>query len=224
MTASNLSLPIKNLSLLTEALTHRSFLNENYSQNQHNERLEYLGDAVLELAVSEFLFQRFPDQPEGDLTAYRAALVKTTSLAEVATTLELGQHLQMSRGEELSGGKTNPTLLANTFEAVLGALYLDQGYPAVVTFLKTHLFPKIDQIIEHKLFKDFKSSLQELVQSQGYNSPEYTVLNEAGPDHNKLFTVAVKIGGKISAHGSGKSKQAAQQAAASHALEKLTQA
>jgi ribonuclease III len=213
-------LVFKNPALLEEALTHRSFLNENRSTHNHNERLEFLGDAVLELAVSEYLFAQFPDKPEGDLTAYRAALVRTTSLSETAAKLELGNQLKMSKGEEISGGRSNPSLLANTLEAILGALYLDQGYPAVVTFLETHLFPKLAEIIETKSFKDYKSSLQEIVQAQGQPSPEYSVLSESGPDHNKSFTVAVKIGGKIVAHGSGKSKQMAQQSAASEALEK----
>lgn len=216
------TLPVNNSALLNEALTHRSYLNENRTGGNHNERLEFLGDAVLELAVSEFLYQKFPDVPEGDLTAYRAALVRTTSLAEVAAKLNLGTVLKMSKGEELSGGRQNPTLLANTFEAILGALYLDQGYSSVTEFLNQELFPKIENIIANKLFKDYKSSLQENVQARGFSSPEYSVLSESGPDHDKSFTVAVKIGGKISAHGSGKSKQAAQQAAAKGALEKLS--
>lgn len=207
--------------LLKEALTHRSYLNENHVLSHHNERLEFLGDAVLELAVSEFLFAKFPDHPEGDLTAYRAALVKTTSLAETAKLLAVGQDILMSKGEELSGGRDNQSLLANTFEALLGALYLDQGYAKVVTFLSQHLFPKLDQIIKNKTFKDYKSRLQEIVQSQGSPSPEYVVITESGPDHEKSFTVAVKIDGKINAQGKGKSKQAAQQRAAQAALENL---
>jgi ribonuclease III len=214
------TLPEITPALLEEAFTHRSFLNENRLTSSHNERLEFLGDAVLELAVSEYLYAQFPDKPEGDLTAYRAALVRTTSLSETAAKLEFGQRLKMSKGEELSGGRSNPSLLANTFEAVLGALYLDKGYAAVMDFLATHLFPKLAEIIETKSFKDYKSSLQEIIQAEGNPSPEYLVLAESGPDHNKSFTVAVKIGGKIYAHGSGKSKQLAQQAAAREALEK----
>jgi ribonuclease III len=213
-------IPVKNPTLLEEALTHRSFLNENKLAQHHNERLEFLGDAVLELAVSEYLFAEFPDKPEGDLTAYRAALVRTTSLAETAATLGLGDNLKMSKGEELSGGRSNPSLLANTFEAILGALYLDRGYSEVVSFLAEHLFPKLTTIIRTKAFKDYKSSLQEIVQAQGHPSPEYIVLSEAGPDHDKSFTVAVKIAGKIVTHGTGKSKQTAQQMAARDALEK----
>lgn len=214
-------LPIKNQVLLEEALTHRSYLNENHSALHHNERLEYLGDAVLELAVSEFLFNRFPESPEGELTAFRASLVRTTTLANLASTLDLGTLLHLSKGEELTGGRTNPSLLANTFEAIIGALYLDQGFAAVKSFLTLHLFPELDNIIDKKLFKDYKSTLQELVQSQGKPSPEYVVISEAGPDHNKEFVIGVSISGKVLAQGKGRSKQTAQQEAARLALEML---
>lgn len=217
-------LPIKNADLLEEALTHRSYLNENRSTSHHNERLEFLGDAVLELAVSEFLFHRFPDKPEGDLTAYRASLVRTSTLAKIALILDLGYMLRLSKGEEQTGGRTNLSLLANTFEAVIGALYLDQGYQAVVNFLSAKLFPQLDDIITHKLFKDYKSTLQELVQAQGKPSPEYSVLNEAGPDHNKEFVIGVSVNGRLEAQGRGHSKQSAQQEAARLALEKLDEA
>jgi ribonuclease III len=217
----NSNLPIKTDTLLDEALTHRSYLNENRTAQVHNERLEFLGDAVLELAVSEFLYQRYPDQPEGLLTAYRSSLVKTTMLAKVAQKLNLGEQLKMSKGEEQSGGRKNRSLLANTLEAVIGALYLDQGFPVVVSFLEAHLFPEIDNIVEHKLFKDHKSLLQEHVQAKGHDSPTYKVINEEGPDHNKEFTVSVSIDGQELAIGTGKSKQSAQQNCAARALEKL---
>lgn len=216
------NLPIQNQDLLTEALTHRSYLNENRTIKQHNERLEFLGDAVLELAVSQKLFQQFPGKAEGELTAYRAALVRTTTLAQAAQSLKLGEKLRLSKGEELSGGRTNQSLLANTFEAVIGAIYLDSDFKTVTGFLDQNLFPKLDDIIKNKLFKDYKSSLQELVQSKGYPSPEYQVINESGPDHNKEFTVTVVVNGDIVAQGKGKSKQLAQQAAARVALEKYT--
>lgn len=215
------NLPIHDQSLLKRALTHRSFLNENESAQKHNERLEFLGDAVLELTVSEYLFEKFPEKPEGTLTAYRAALVRTTTLAEVAATLELGQKLRLSKGEELTGGRQNPSLLANTFEAVMGAIYLDQDYQAAKAFVAKHLLPKLNTIIEKGLFKDFKSTLQEHVQAEGHDSPEYQVIDEEGPDHNKQFTINVKVDGEIMGQGSGKSKQSAQQAAARDALEKL---
>ena len=214
-------LPITNSDLLTEALTHRSYLNENKTATAHNERLEFLGDAVLELAVSEHLFQAFPLKPEGDLTAYRASLVKTSTLSQVAHSLGLGQILRLSKGEELSGGRTNNSLLANTFEAVIGAIYLDSGYSTVKDFLATHLFPRLEDIIDKGLYKDHKSALQELVQSRGSASPEYQVIKEIGPDHDKEFTITVAVNGQDIATGAGKSKQNAQQAAARKALEKL---
>lgn len=208
-----------NLLLLTTALTHRSALNEKLSAaEENNERLEFLGDAVLELAASHFLYQKYPQNPEGELTAYRSALVRTETLAKIAAKLELGNELYMSKGEEAGGGRQNVSLLANTFEAVLGALYLDQGYQAVAEFLQTHLFPEIDEIVSKKLFKDPKSQLQELVQAQNMSAPEYKVTSSSGPDHNKVFTVAVWIGGKEVASGTGKSKQTAQQAAAQKAI------
>lgn len=219
-----IALPIKNPKFINLAFTHRSFINENSSVKEHNERLEFLGDAVLELAASEFLYARFPNVPEGELTSYRAALVKTSSLATAATQLEFGTQLKLSKGEEMSGGRHNPSLLADTFEAVIGAIYLDQGYPSVVTFLTQTIFTQIDHIIEHNLHKDFKSSLQELVQARGSASPEYSVIEESGPDHAKTFVISVSVNGSQAAVGQGHSKQEAQQNAAKHALEKLIQA
>jgi ribonuclease-3 len=216
-----MKLVFKHPALLTTALTHRSYLNENRSVKEHNERLEYLGDAVIELAVSQFLYHSLPDKPEGELTAIRSALVRTETLASVAISLELGQNLRMSKGEIASGGRDNIALLANTFEAVIGALYLDQGFKPVIAFLNQHLFPKIKEIITKNLYKDFKSTLQETIQSQGKPTPEYEVVSQTGPDHDKVFVVAVRIDGQIIAQGSGKSKQHAQQAAAAGALEKL---
>lgn len=210
-----------NPELLQRALTHRSALNEkNSSADASNERLEFLGDAVLELATTEFLFETFPDEPEGILTAYRSALVKTESLAEIAQQLELGEKLHMSKGEEATGGRENIGILADTMEAYLGAVYLDQGMDAVITLLKKILFPKIEEIIENKLYKDAKSYLQEVVQSLGHETPTYEVLTEVGPDHDKEFTVAVSVDGKIVGRGTGRSKQSAQQEAAREALKK----
>lgn len=209
-----------NQALFVTALTHRSALNEHLSTStESNERLEYLGDAVLELATTIFLFNRFPDEPEGILTAYRSALVKTTTLAEVARELGLGEKLYMSKGEEAGGGRNNVGLLANVVEATLGALYLDQGFDQVVKFLNEHLFPKFENIYNQKAYKDPKSDLQEKVQAQGKSTPTYEVLDEVGPDHDKIFTVAVAIDGQQIAQGTGKSKQTAQQAAAEKALE-----
>lgn len=214
--------PFHNQLLLTTALTHRSALNEHLSAaSESNERLEFLGDAVLELASSRFLFDAYPDRPEGDLTSFRSALVKTTTLAQVAKDLSLGQQLFMSKGEERGGGRENDSLLADTFEAVLGALYLDQGYQAALDFLQLHLFPKFESIFQQGLYKDPKSTLQERAQARGFAAPEYQVIKEEGPDHDKSFTVAVVINGTSYAQGSGKSKQQAHQAAAEQALEKF---
>jgi len=210
-------------SLLITALTHRSALNEHISTaTQSNERLEFLGDAVLELATTKFLFDHFPAEPEGVLTSYRSALVKTTTLADVALTLHLGRQLFMSKGEEATGGRDNISLLADTFEAVVGALYLDQGFETVVTFLELHLFPLFHEIKQQKLYKDAKSELQELVQSRGNGAPLYTVTHAIGPDHNKEFTIEVSVDNQTLGRGNGKSKQLAQQAAAAEALTKLS--
>ncbi len=208
-----------NKDLLVTALTHRSALNENTStSSESNERLEYLGDAVLELATTKFLFFKYPKEPEGNLTAFRSALVKTTTLAEAAKKLQLGKQLMMSKGEEAGGGRENEGLLANTFEAVIGALYLDQGFDKVEKFLEKHLFPEFEYIFKHKLYKDAKSLLQELVQAQGFETPSYEVIKEEGPDHDKTFTVEVLIDNKTVASGQGRSKQTAQQDAAEKAL------
>lgn len=216
-----MNLPVfKNQALLTTALTHRSALNEHLSTSpESNERLEFLGDAVLELVTTKFLFHHLPNDQEGMLTAYRSALVKTTTLAEVSKSLQLGEKLYMSRGEEASGGRENTSLLANALEAFLGALYLDQGIDVVETFLQEHLFPRFDEIRSKKLYKDPKSQLQELAQARGMGAPEYIVVDEKGPDHDRVFTVKVKIGGKESGSGQGKSKQLAQQAAAQTVLD-----
>lgn len=208
--------------LLETAMTHRSALNENISKAiESNERLEFLGDAVLELATTEFLFEKFPQEPEGVLTAYRSALVKTTTLAQVATDLGLGEKLYLSKGEEATGGRVNQGLLADTTEAVIGALYLDQGYEVVKKFLQKNLFYKFDEIKKQKLYRDPKSLLQEIVQAKGNPAPTYEVTQENGPDHDKEFTVQVLVNTKIIGEGKGKSKQLAQQAAAKKALSDL---
>jgi len=217
-----MSIPaFKNQQLLVTALTHRSAINEKLSSSQEsNERLEYLGDAVLELATSEFLFKKFPHQPEGKLTAYRSALVKTETLAEVARELGLGEKLKMSRGEVKSGGRTNVSLLANTTEAVIGALYLDQGFTAVQSFLEKHLFHKVERILADKAYLDPKSWLQEKVQAKKLTAPAYQIIAESGPDHDKIFTVQVLVEGEVKGVGRGHSKQQAQREAARVAIEK----
>ncbi len=210
-----------NKSLLIRALTHRSALNEKKSKaTSSNERLEFLGDAVLELATTKFLFDKYPNQPEGILTAYRSSLVKTTTLAKVAIKLGLDKLLFMSKGEEATGGRSNVGILADVTEAVLGALYLDQGIDQVIKLLNQILFPELDEIIKNKLYKDGKSYLQEVVQAKNLATPKYEVVSEIGPDHDKEFTVIVMVDGKVVGRGVGKSKQQAQQQAARSALKK----
>lgn len=214
-----------NPQLLNTAFTHRSALNEKETSGtaskDSNERFEFLGDAVLELATTKFLFAKLADEPEGVLTAYRSALVKTTTLAELARELDIGQKMFMSKGEEATGGRSNNSLLADTTEAVIGALYLDQGFEAVENFLAKYLFPKFEEIKAKKLYKDSKSSLQEVVQARGLPTPDYRVVAEKGPDHDKEFTAQVLVDGKTIGVGEGKSKQLAQQEAATQALAKL---
>ncbi|PIR59323.1 MAG: ribonuclease III [Candidatus Pacebacteria bacterium CG10_big_fil_rev_8_21_14_0_10_56_10] len=218
-----LTLPsFRDPALLETALTHRSALNEKLSgSGQSYERLEFLGDAVLELATTQYLFDAHPRESEGVLTAYRSALVKTTTLAEVAKALGLPERIYMSKGESNSGGRQNDGILADVFEAVVGALYLDQNYQAVVEYLRQVLFPKFVDIKTSKTYIDPKSHLQEVVQSRGMGTPSYRVTAATGPDHDKEFVVQVMVKGKTAGQGSGKSKQLAQQAAAQQALEVL---
>lgn len=209
----------QNSGLLETALTHRSALNEGISQSKEsNERLEFLGDAVLELITTRFLFDRCQTEPEGVLTAYRSALVKTTTLARVATELGLGEKLYLSRGEEGSGGRSNPSLLADTLEAIIGAIYLDQGFDQAQQYVTMWILRHFDEVVREKLYKDPKSELQEKVQARGLPTPQYIVSSESGPDHDKLFVVDVHIGNKQYGRGKGKSKQIAQQAAAAAGL------
>ncbi|MCI0597595.1 ribonuclease III [Candidatus Parcubacteria bacterium] len=218
--AKKLGLSFNNLELLEESLTHRSYLNEHRSAKAHNERLEFLGDAVLELSATHFLFTRFPEKPEGDLTAYRAALVNTFSLADVASTLGINDMLRLSRGEKRDTGRARQIILANAFEAVVGAIYLDQGYGAADAFLQTYLYPTLDAIIEKGAYQDAKSRFQEVAQDKKGITPTYRTLREEGPDHDRRFTVGVYVGEDEVAQGTGKSKQEAEQDAARNALDK----
>lgn len=215
---SLLKIKFKNKGLLTAALTHRSFLNESRGATESNERLEFLGDAVLELVVSEELYQRLPKMPEGDLTALRSNLVRTTTLAKVAKALDLGQHLRMSRGEAESGGRENPSMLADTLEALIGAIYLEQGMAEARKFIRERVISRLEEVLTQRTFKDHKSLFQEAVQEAGKPSPEYEVLRETGPDHAKIFRVGVFVEGQLVAQGSGNSKQTASQKAAKKAL------
>ncbi len=219
--AAQLGLSYKNLDLLVEALTHRSYLNEHKATGPHNERLEFLGDAVLELASTHYLFNKFPMKPEGDLTAYRAALVNTVSLAESAKLLGLNDMLLLSKGEAKDTGRARDIILANAFEAVLGSIYLDQGYEAAEAFVARTLYPKIDSIIENKGYQDAKSRFQEAGQEKKSITPSYKTLSEEGPDHDRVFTVGAFLGEEEFARGAGKSKQEAEQDAAQAALDKM---
>ncbi|HEV3244804.1 MAG TPA: ribonuclease III [Candidatus Paceibacterota bacterium] len=205
--------------LLHAAFTHRSYLNENRETGrEHNERLEYLGDAVLELVVTEFLFAKYPGKPEGDLTAYRAALVNTQSISDAGQKLGMNDFLLLSRGESRDTGRARQIILANAFEALIGALYLDQGYAAARDFIAKQLFHKTDDVVARRLWQDAKSRFQELSQEKHGITPSYQLLDQSGPDHDKTFTVGAFIGNEKVASGEGRSKQEAEQAAAEKAL------
>ena len=217
--AHTLGISFTNLGLLAEALTHRSYLNEHREYvGNHNERLEFLGDAVLELATTNFLFKRFLHKPEGELTSYRAALVNTVSLAQCSQTLGVNDYLLLSKGEAKDTGRARDVILANAFEAIIGAIYLDQGYSAAETFISKTLYSKLDEVIAKRAYQDAKSRFQELAQDKRGITPHYNTISEEGPDHAKLFTVAVYIGSDEIARGEGQSKQEAEQSAAEAGL------
>ncbi len=198
--------------LLIQAFTHRSFLNENRDKDlEHNERLEFLGDAVLELVTTDYLFKTFPDRNEGDLTAFRASLVNTQSISDVATNLGFNDYLRLSKGESKDEGRARSYILANVFESVIGAVYLDQGYEKAEKFITEFLFPTLDRVIAEGTWVDAKSKLQEVVQEKHGVTPSYKTVKEDGPDHDKVFTVAVYFNDKKIDTGSGKSKQEAEQ-------------
>lgn len=208
--------------LLRTAFTHRSYLNENKgSAMEHNERLEFLGDAVLELVVTDFLFRKYPDKPEGELTSYRAALVNTQSISDAASDLGMNDYLLLSKGEAKDTGRARQYILANTFESFIGALYLDQGYTAAESFISQNLFHKADDMVKGRLWQDSKSKFQEMAQEKESITPHYTLIHESGPDHAKVFTIGVYLGHKEVARGEGKSKQEAEQMAAAKALHLL---
>lgn len=209
----------KDQRLLEIAFTHRSYLNEHREPGrEHNERLEYLGDAVLELVVSEFLFAKYPDKPEGDLTAYRAALVNTQSISDASQKLGMNDFMLLSRGESKDTGRARQIILANAFEALIGALYLDQGYAAARDFIAKQLFHKTDDVVARRLWQDAKSRFQELSQEKLGITPSYQLLDQSGPDHDKTFIVGAFVGNEKVASGEGRSKQEAEQAAAEKAL------
>lgn len=211
---------LKNQKLFQEAFTHRSYLNEAKQKIASNERLEFLGDSILSFVVSNYLFENYPNFDEGTLTNIRSLMVNTKSLSNLALELEMGKLLKLSKGEEESKGRENETLLENSFESFVGALFLDQGIEAVKDFLGKILLQKTQELIKKKTFKDPKSILQEMVQAKKNSSPIYRVLEEKGPAHLKTFRVGVYINGVIAGVGTGKSKQIAESLAAESALER----
>ena len=214
----NINVKFRDLDNYKSVFIHRSYLNENKKLNlEHNERLEFLGDAVLELIVTEHLYKNY-NNPEGELTNWRSAIVKGEMLSVIAKKLNLGNYLLMSRGEEKSGGKNSNLLLANTLEALIGAVYLDVGYTAACRFVSNNLIVELSKIIESGKYVDDKSKFQELIQEKENVTPTYKVLEEFGPDHNKVFRVGVLINNKKISEGTGQSKRKAEQDAAAHAL------
>ncbi|WP_433943433.1 ribonuclease III [Paenibacillus sp. SN-8-1] len=216
-----LQIQFQNRQLLKQAFTHASYVNEHrFSQHEDNERLEFLGDAVLELTVSEYLYNLFPNRPEGELTKQRAAIVCEPSLVKFAEALEFGSYVLLGKGEELTGGRTRPALLADVFESFVGALYLDQGLEAVIAFLDKHVFTQV--VLNGKLqVTDYKTELQELTQHHNLGALEYRIIEERGPAHEREFVSEVFMDGKSLGQGSGRSKKEAEQQAAAVALERL---
>ncbi|MBI2451272.1 MAG: ribonuclease III [Parcubacteria group bacterium] len=209
----------KNKDLLLQALVHRSYLNENPNfKVKHNERLEFLGDAVLELVVSDYLYEQYPQEPEGQMTAWRAALVNANMLFDIAAKLGLGNYLLLSRGEAKDINKARMYLIANAFEALIGAIYLDQGIEAAQIFIEKNVLVELGRVIKEKLYRDSKSLFQEEAQDKAGITPIYEVLREWGPDHAKHFVIGVFLGDELVAQGEGMSKQSAQQEAAKEAL------
>lgn len=217
-----LGFEFENIQLLVTALTHRSYVNEHKkSVSEHNERLEFLGDAVLELVVTDFLFSHYTE-PEGILTSWRAALVRTESISDAGQKLNYEPLLRMSKGEKSGSDRARAQILANAFEAVVGAIYLERGYDAAKEFIEVNIIRKLDTILKEGSWRDPKSHLQELVQRFDNHTPQYRVLNEEGPDHDKVFTLGVFSGETKIGTGIGPSKQFAQQQAARDALTKYT--
>ena len=210
-----------NLALLTRALTHRSYINENPDSLEDNERLEYLGDAILDFIVAAWLYHRYPEMTEGDLTLVRTALVRTEQLADFASMIDLGSALRLGQGEIVSGGRSRKALLCAGFEALIGSIYLDRGIEAVEKFFEPYLVQAVGIILENGQPRDPKSLLQEWSQARGYESPVYETMKESGPDHEKIFEVQVSVPGITTGVGKGNSKREASKLAAKQALDKL---
>jgi ribonuclease III len=216
-----LDIEFSNIGVITQAFTHSSYVNEHREKNySDNERLEFLGDAVLELGVSQYLFRKYPKMPEGEMTKLRAAIVCEPSLELFARRLHFGEHILLGKGEEMTGGRNRPALLADVFEAFLGALYLDKGFDTALDFLEKHVFPQIDTgAFSHGM--DYKSKLQEIVQQDKNRTIEYKIVDEKGPSHNKEFVAEISINQKVFGVGVGRTKKEAEQRAAKNALDKL---
>jgi len=216
-----LKVKFKNRKLLEQAFVHRSYLNENPGcKIEQNERLEFLGDAVMELVVTNYLFKKFPKNPEGDLTAWRAALVNSKMLSEIASKLEFNDYLILSKGESQDNGRARQFILANTLEATIGAIYLDRGYDKAEEFIEKNIICELKRVLEEKLYVDPKSYFQEQAQGRVGVTPNYKVRSEEGPDHCKKFVVGVYLNDELIAEGEGPSKQSAQEVAARKALKK----
>lgn len=217
---NKIGVSFKNQDLLKQAFVHRSYLNENRGfKLGHNERLEFLGDAVLELAITKYLFEKYPEKPEGELTSLRSALVNTNTLSEIGLGLGLNDFLLLSRGEAKDTGRARQYILANTMEALIGAIYLDQGYESAESFISKNVSPVLEKVIAESLWIDSKSRFQEIAQDETGITPTYKTEKESGPDHDKHFTVGVYLKNELVATGEGKSKQDAEQSAARKALE-----
>jgi len=217
----NLKIKFKSKKLLEQAFVHRSYLNENPGcKLEQNERLEFLGDAVMELVVTSYLFKKYPKNPEGDLTSWRAALVNSKMLSEVAFRLGFNDYLILSKGESQDNGRARQFILANTLEAIIGAIYLDKGYNKAENFIEENIICELKRVLEEKLYVDPKSYFQEQAQGKMGVTPNYKVRSEEGPDHCKKFVVGVYLGDSLIAEGDGPSKQAAQEDAARKALKK----
>lgn len=216
----SIGITFKDVVILTQAFVHRSYINENKSSGlSHNERLEFLGDAVLELVITDFLYKKYTDKAEGELTAYRSALVNADTCAGIATKLGMGNYLMLSKGESKDTGRARQYILANALEALIGAIYLDQGYDSAKDFIEKNFTPMIDKIISDGSHVDSKSLFQEKAQEFDGITPAYKTIKETGPDHEKKFTVGVYIGKDLVSTGEGVSKQEAEQNAAKKALE-----
>lgn len=214
-----INISFSNRNLLDTAFVHKSYVNEHRDRkSEHNERLEFLGDAVLELVVTDFLYRNYPSKGEGIMTNWRSALVKGKHLAEISQKLDLGLYLYLSRGEERSGGRKKNFILANTLEALIGAIYLDRDYAAALAFIEEFILKQLGSILEKGLHIDAKSRFQEICQELLEVTPEYRLMREEGPDHDKVFTMGAFIGEEFIAEGSGSSKQNAEQEAATAAL------